>query len=60
MQYDIVYNSQIYLTSNEVERLKIRGKYNSKNKRIVGTVGRLAPLFAMDVLKKFYESRRDV
>lgn len=49
---------------NEVERLKIRGKYNSKNKRIVGTVGRLAPqknpIFAMDVFKKFSESRRDV
>lgn len=49
---------------NEVERLKIRGKYNSKNKRIVGTVGRLAPqknpIFAMDVFKKFSESCRDV
>lgn len=28
---------------NEVERLKIRGKYNPKNKRIVGTVSRLPP-----------------
>lgn len=48
---------------NEVERLKIRGKYNSKNKRIVGIVGRLAQkknIFAMDVFKKFSESRRDV